>query len=159
MGPDNVYTYWDILKIHFIVRIGFCTTLSHAQIKLTKHSFLNSIRVWSGSKPFLQMLIERERERDWYMHIISGKSKCIDRSTSREREREREMCVLFEFRHFFLTLRTRLRISKLRVYLCKRFWSTRCPWVTAFAQMESKRKRFCFLKEEQKCSDSSVVRG
>ena len=37
------------------------------------------------------------------MHIISGKSKCIDRSTSREREREREreMCVLLEFRHFF----------------------------------------------------------
>ena len=33
------------------------------------------------------------------MHIISGKSKCIDRSTSRERERE--MCILFEFRHFF----------------------------------------------------------
>ena len=37
------------------------------------------------------------------MHTISGKSKCIDRSTSRERERERERCVcfLFEFRHFF----------------------------------------------------------
>ena len=37
------------------------------------------------------------------MHILSGKSKCIDRSTRREREREREseMCVLFEFRHFF----------------------------------------------------------
>ena len=41
------------------------------------------------------------------MHILSGKSKCINRSTSREkeseseREREREMCVLFEFRHFF----------------------------------------------------------
>ena len=35
------------------------------------------------------------------MHILSGKSKCIDRSTSRERERERDMCVLFEFRHFF----------------------------------------------------------
>ena len=36
------------------------------------------------------------------MHIISGKSKCIDRWTSRERERERErdLCVLFEFRHF-----------------------------------------------------------
>ena len=30
---------------------------------------------------------------------------------------------------------------------------------TAFAQMESKRKRFGFLKEERKCSDSSVVRG
>ena len=27
MGPDYVYTYWDILKTHFIVRIGFCTTL------------------------------------------------------------------------------------------------------------------------------------
>ena len=37
------------------------------------------------------------------MHIISGKSKCIDISTSRERERERarDVCVLFEFRHFF----------------------------------------------------------
>ena len=39
------------------------------------------------------------------MHILSGKSKCIDRSTSREREREkereRERCVRFEFRHFF----------------------------------------------------------
>ena len=36
------------------------------------------------------------------MHILSGKSKCIDRSTRRERERERErdVCVLFEFRHF-----------------------------------------------------------
>ena len=36
------------------------------------------------------------------MHILSGKSKCIDRSSSREREREREMCVLFEFRHFLV---------------------------------------------------------
>ena len=49
--------------------------------------------------------MEREREKDWYMHILSGKSKCIDRSTSREsereRERERERGVLFEFRHFF----------------------------------------------------------
>ena len=33
------------------------------------------------------------------MHSLSGKSKCIDRSTSRERERERG--GLFEFRHFF----------------------------------------------------------
>ena len=35
------------------------------------------------------------------MHIISGKSKCMDISTSRERERARDVCVLFEFRHFF----------------------------------------------------------
>ena len=37
----------------------------------------------------------------------------------RERERERDVCVLFEF-VIFLALRTRLRISKFRVYLCKR---------------------------------------
>ena len=47
------------------------------------------------------------------MHILLEKSKCINRS------KERELCVLFEFRHF-LTLRTRLRISKFRVYLCKK---------------------------------------
>ena len=49
------------------------------------------------------------------MHILSGKSEYIDRSTRRERERERErgVCVLFELRQF-LTPRTRLRISKFR---------------------------------------------
>ena len=36
------------------------------------------------------------------MHIILGKSKCIDRSTSRERERERERDVFFlNFVFFF----------------------------------------------------------
>ena len=35
------------------------------------------------------------------MHILSRKSKSIDISTSREGG-EREMCVLFEFRHFFI---------------------------------------------------------
>ena len=37
MGPDNVYTYWDrsILKTHFIVRIGFCTTLCILSIACT----------------------------------------------------------------------------------------------------------------------------
>ena len=29
------------------------------------------------------------------MHILSGKSKCIDRPTSRERERERERSLFF----------------------------------------------------------------
>ena len=57
------------------------------------------------------------------MHILSGKSKCIGGSASRERERERDarVCALFEFRHFILTLRTCLRISKFRVDLCKKF--------------------------------------
>ena len=42
------------------------------------------------------------------MHIISGKSKCIDRSTrrerqrEREREREREMCVCVFFLNFVI---------------------------------------------------------
>ena len=60
------------------------------------------------------------------MHILSGKSKCIGGSTSRERERERErwcvcvcVCVLFQCRHF-LTLRTHLRCSKFRVDLCNK---------------------------------------
>ena len=35
MGPDNVYTYWDILKILFIVRIGFCTALCILSIACT----------------------------------------------------------------------------------------------------------------------------
>ena len=52
--------------------------LSHAQFfKLTKHSFLNTIRVWSGSKPFFAN-VNSERKRDWYVHILSGKSKSID---------------------------------------------------------------------------------
>ena len=46
------------------------------------------------------------------MHILSGKSKCIDRSSSRERESLNFVISL--------TLRTRLRISKFLVYLCKK---------------------------------------
>ena len=54
------------------------------------------------------------------MHILSGKSKCIGGSASRERERDARVCVLFEFRHFILTLRTCLRYLKVsRRYLQK----------------------------------------
>ena len=56
----------------------------------------------------------------------------------------------------FLTLRTRLRISKFRDEMSL---SDCITLYTAFAQMESKEKRFGFLKDERKCSDSSVVRG
>ena len=56
-----------------LVRIGFCATksdirqywcfarfLSHGQMfKLTKHSFLNSIRIWSGSELFFFFKGER----------------------------------------------------------------------------------------------------
>ena len=54
---------------------------------------------------------------------------------STDRQVERERCVFFLNFVIFLTQRARLRISKIRVYLCKKF----------------------FLKEERKCSDSSVV--
>ena len=78
----------------------FAYFLSHAQnFKLTKHSFLNSIRVWSGSKPFLQMKIERKR--DWCMHFLPGKSKCIGRLTSRERVRGVRVCVCVRVSVFF----------------------------------------------------------
>ena len=73
--------------------------------------------------------VERERER----LVQARQSKhCIGGSTSRERERERErergvcVCVLFEFRQFFFTLWTRLRISKFCVDLCKKSDRTRC---------------------------------
>ena len=88
------------------------------------------------------------------MHILSGKSKCIDRSTSRERERERERCVFFLNFVIFSTLRTRLRISKFRVYLCKKFWSTRLHY-----KRHLRRWRASESVLVRKCSDSSVVRG
>ena len=105
----------------------FVYFLSHAQIfKLAKHSVFpefHSGLIWIQTV-FANVEREREGERDWCIHILSGKSKCIGGSTSRERERERErercVCVLFEFRHFILTLRTCLRISKFRVDLCVR---------------------------------------
>ena len=61
----------------------------------------------------------------WNPHRLLYDTLCtFYRSTSRERER----CVfLLNFVIFFLTQRARLRISKIRVYLCKKFWSTRCP--------------------------------
>ena len=85
------------LKTHFIVRNGFCTTLcvlsiAHEHIVLIDETFFpefHSGLIWIQTV-FANVNGERKRERDWYMHILSGKSKCIDRSTSRERERESE---------------------------------------------------------------------
>ena len=48
------------------------------------------------------------------MHILSGKSKSIDISTSREGG-ERDVCSFLISSFFYL------RISKFRVYLCKKF--------------------------------------
>ena len=52
---------------------------------------------------------ERERERDWCRHI---KVNIPSADQQVEREREGGVCVCFEFRQFFFTLGTRLRISK-----------------------------------------------
>ena len=74
------------------------------------------------------------------------------------------MCVLFEFRHFFNSENSstyfKASCISLQKILIDEMSSSDCITLKmAFAQMESKRKRFCFLKEERKCSDSSVVRG
>ena len=55
------------------------------------------------------------------MHILpENQSASTDRQVERERERERERDVFFSNFVIFLTLRTRLRISKFRVYFCKK---------------------------------------
>ena len=61
--------YWkSILSCASAFVRHFAYFLSHAQIfKLTKHSFLNSIRVWSGSKPFFAN-VNRERKRERLVH-------------------------------------------------------------------------------------------
>ena len=81
-------------------------------------------------------------------------------SIDRQVERERERCVFFLNFVIILTQRARLRISKIRVYLCKKKkLSTRCPWVTVLhykqhlRRWRASKKRFGFLKEERKCSE------
>ena len=91
---------------------------------------------------FANLNKERKRERLVYAHPF-GKIK-VHRQIDK-------MCVLFEFR-IFKTLRTRLRISKFRVYLCKNLThamslSINSKPKSAFPQMESKRNRFGFRKE------------
>ena len=54
---------------------------------------------------------ERERERDWCRHVKVNIASA---------DRQVDVCVLFEFRQFFFTLETRLRISKFCVDLCKK---------------------------------------
>ena len=95
---------------------------SHAHIfKLTRHSILNTLRVWSESKPCLQMERERERERERCRHVKVNIASA-DQQVERERERERDVCVC----SFWIssvcvfTLETRLRISKFCVDLCKK---------------------------------------
>ena len=106
---------------------------------------------------------EREKERDWYMHILSGKSKCIDSSTSREREREREggsFCISSFFNSENSSTYFKVSCISLQKILIDEMSLSDCITLyTAFAQMESKRKLFGFLKEERKCRESSVVRG
>ena len=128
IGPDNVYTYWDILKTHFIVRIGFCTTL-HTFYRM--HKFLN----WRNILSWIPFGSDLDRN-------------CFCKCKFREKERETGTCTSFRENQRASTYRQvesieggerdgcsfwissfYLRISKFRVYLCKKFWSTRCPWL------------------------------
>ena len=70
ISKNIMYRCWKWYLEMLLVRIGFCTTksdirhywcfaciLSHAQMfKLTKHSFLNFIRIWSGSELWQRFL-------------------------------------------------------------------------------------------------------
>ena len=100
-GPDPLSPLWirawdrtmyTLIEIYWkpiltcasaFVRL-FAYFLSHAQIfKLTKLVFHSGL-IWIQT---VFANVNRDRKGE---HILSGKSKCIDRSTSRERERERE---------------------------------------------------------------------
>ena len=65
---------------------------------------------------------EKERETGTCTSFLENQSASTDRQVERERcrERERERDVFLLNFVIFLTLRTRLRISKFRVYLCKK---------------------------------------
>ena len=157
--------------------IMFTYFLSHAHIfKLTKHSILNTIRVWSGSKPGLQKEKERERERDWCRHVKVNIASA-DRQVEREREREREcVCVcswISSVYCCFLLWELVYVFQSFVSIFAKKIWSyemssgfnswvqsrTQNYWVrgtilTGIRSRQSERKRFGFLKEER----SSVVR-
>ena len=65
--------------------------------------------------------VNRERKRERLVHALPFRKIKVHRQIDKKREREREREVVFLNFVIFLTLRTRLRISKLRVYLCKKF--------------------------------------
>ena len=96
MGPDNVYTYWDILKTHFIVRIGFCTTLCVLSIR---HKFLNGRNILSWIPSGLIWIqtvfanLDREKERE--TGICTSFRENQSTPTDRQGERERERRVFF----------------------------------------------------------------
>ena len=104
MGPDYFYTYSDILKTHFIVRIGFASISRENRV-----FFLN----------FVIFFNSESSSTCFKDSCISLQKKLIDEMSS--------VIVLHYKRHL-----RRWRASE---------------------------KRFGILKEERKCSDSSVVRG
>ena len=86
--------------------------LSHAQITFFPE-FLKGL-IWIQTV-FLQMY----REREWCMHILLGKSKCMGGWTSRERERG--VCFLSEFLHFFNSENSSTYFKVSSTDLCKKF--------------------------------------
>ena len=164
-----IEVYWKpILSCTSAFVRHFAYFLSHAHIfKLTKHSFpeFHSGLIWIQT---LFANVNRERKRERLVHAHPFRKievhRQIDKETDTEREREtereteRDVCSFFNF-IIFLTLRTCLRISKFRVYLCKKFWSMRLHYKLHLRRWRASESVLVFLKEERKCSDSSVVRG
>ena len=82
ISKNIMYRCWKWYLEMLLVSIGFCTTksdirqywyfacfLSHAQMfKLTKHSFLNFIRIWSGSELWQRFFSSFLRERGSKYH-------------------------------------------------------------------------------------------
>ena len=109
MGPDNVYTYWDILKTHFIVRICFCTTLCVLSIACTMFEIdkaffpeFHSTLIWIQT---LYANVNRERKRERLIHahpFREIKSTSTDRQVEREREWERDVCSFWISSFFWL---------------------------------------------------------
>ena len=91
------------------------------------------------------------------MHIISGKSKCIDRSTSREIERERDVFFL-NFVIFFNSENSSTYFKASCISLQK-ILIDEMSLSNGICADGEQAKAFLFSKEERKCSDSSVVRG
>ena len=161
-GPKTQLTF----RAHRLLydKVGHSTVLSF----LNWRNILSWIPFGSDLDPN-RVCKWRKRERDWCRHV---KVNIASADQQVERERERCVCVLFEFRQFFLLWglvyvfqsfvsifaktsdRTRcLAVSILEYNLGPNITGVRGTILTGIRSRQSERKRFDFWS-----SDSSVVR-
>ena len=106
-GPPDPCPAWDrpmytenpSYRAHRLCVLSIACTI----FKLAKHFFpeFHSGLIWIQTV-FANVIREKERERDWCVHILSGNSKYIGGSASRERGGERERCVCVFFLNFVI---------------------------------------------------------